>query len=105
MKPLWKVKSFEKQTSWKVSVLNCVFHGNMSKKSDADMYIYMKMYTVILRVCVTHHNHTTTTPQPHTITHNPTHTATHTTDRTTNALTHNIEQRLLFATTTRNTTS
>ena len=66
MKPLWKVKSFEKQTSWKVSVLNCVFHGNMSKKSDADMYIYIKMYTVILRVCVTHHNHTTTHTQRHT---------------------------------------
>ena len=24
MTPLWKVKSFEKQTSWKVSALDCV---------------------------------------------------------------------------------
>ena len=45
MKPLWKVKGFEKQTSWKLSVLDCVFHAKMSKTNDADMYMYICMYT------------------------------------------------------------
>ena len=65
MKPLRKVKvkGFDKQTSWKISVLDFVFfYDKMSKKSDADMYIYMYTYTVILRVCATHYNHT----HPHT---------------------------------------
>ena len=61
----------------------------MSKNSDADMYICMCMYTVILRVCATHHNHT--------------HTTKRTDTTTTQHTTHNIEQRLLFPT-TRNTT-
>ena len=45
MKPLWNVQGFEKQTSWKVSVLDFVIHDKMSKKSDAEMnmYILMKM--------------------------------------------------------------
>ena len=43
MKPLWKVQGFEKQTSWKVSVLDFVIHDKMSKKSDADMYMYILM--------------------------------------------------------------
>ena len=74
MKPLWKVKGFEQQTSWKVRVLDCVFHDKMSKKNDADIFIYMYMFSVILRVCATHHNHT----QPHTTTHTNTHTTKHT---------------------------
>ena len=32
-----KVQGFEKQTSWKVSVLDFVIHDKMSKKSDADI--------------------------------------------------------------------
>ena len=32
MKPLWKVNGFEKQTSWKVSVLDCVFRQKIEQK-------------------------------------------------------------------------
>ena len=40
MKPLWKVKGFEQQTSWKASVLDCGFsHEKMNKESEADMYM------------------------------------------------------------------
>ena len=67
MNPLWKVKGFEKQTSWTVSVLDCGFYVKMSKKSGADIYIYMSMHIVILRVCATPHT------TPHTNTHNQTH--------------------------------
>ena len=66
MKPLWKVKAFEKQTSWKVSVPDCVF-----------MYINMFMLPWSWE-CVRHHNHT----QRRT----PTHT--HTTKHTNNTPTH-----------------
>ena len=59
------------QTSWTMSVPDCFFK-KMSKKSGADMYIYMFLYTVILRVCATHHNHTHDHTQPHN-THNQTH--------------------------------
>ena len=77
MKPLWKVKGFEKQTSWKVSVPDrFFFFEKPSKKSDADMYIDMFLCTVILRVCV---GHTTTT---HTTTHNDTHHTTKHTNKT-----------------------
>ena len=36
MKELWKVKGFEKQTSWTVSVPDCVFSSKMNKKSETD---------------------------------------------------------------------
>ena len=87
-------KMFETTTRSKKPWNHC--GRSKSNKSDADMYIKMKMNTDL--ECVRHtittttHNHT----QPR--------TATHTTDSTTNALTHNIEQRLLVATTTRKTT-
>ena len=88
MKPLWKVKGFEKPTPWKVSVVDCVFffHEKMSKKSDADMYIFMCMKTVTLRVCATHtqphtHNHTQQRTSKHT--HTQQHTSIHTTKHTT----------------------
>ena len=58
MKPLEKVKGFEQQTSWTVSVPDCFLHQVMSKNSDAEMYIFLHFYTVILSVC--------DTPQPHT---------------------------------------
>ena len=51
------------QTSWTMSVPDCFFK-KMSRKSGADMYIYMFLYTVILRVC--------DTPQPHTRPHTTT---------------------------------
>ena len=55
MKPLWEVKGFVKHTSWKVSVLDCVFHQKMSKKSDADMYIYKYMYIYMYMYIINQH--------------------------------------------------
>ena len=54
MKSLWKVKGFEKQTSWKVMR----FSRENEQKSDADMYIN----NVEFSACRTTHTHT---PQQH----------------------------------------
>ena len=66
MKPLWKVKGSEKQTSWKVSVQDCVFFfmRNEQKERRRHVHLYADV-SVILRVCDTPQTHT----QPHTTKH------------------------------------
>ena len=67
MKPLWKVKGFEKQTSWRVSVPECVFFFKRNEqKAHRHVHQYENVYRDLESVC--------DTPQPHTRPHTTTHT-------------------------------
>ena len=88
MKPLWKVKAFEKQTSWKVSVPDCVFlsRENEQKRVTPTCTSLCLCYRDLESVCDTttthndaHKTHTTKHTNKTPITHHK-HTAhTHTT--------------------------
>ena len=70
MKSLWKVKGFEKQTSWKVVLFS---RENEQKECGADMYIN----NVWFSQCRTTHTHTpqqSNTAQRHSTTHHSTAT-------------------------------
>ena len=69
MKPLWKVKAFEKQTSWKVSVPDCVFlsRENEQKRVTPTCTSICLCYRDL--ESVRHHNHTQRRTPTHTTKH------------------------------------
>ena len=89
---LWKVNGFEKQTSWKVSVLDCVFlfmrkRAKRVTPTCTSVCICIPWSWECVRHTTTTHDHTHDAHQPHTTKH-PTKHEQHTNTHPHNAHTH-----------------